>query len=516
MNPRIVWIFFAIFAVTIIALSVSLPLYFLKWKTSTSNGLAAGSGPLIVSEIQVPWFYPYFFTNSTDTNDTTMIQFATDANGQVCVMDTNGYMTSINGSISRTNIKQITVPSNISTFFSKNSTGVAIATVSQLQAQIQMLKNIDMLLPVTSTASNGSFCLSDDRTKLFVLKIDASGAQLPMGNIAPTYDTSQIPNTCFVTGYSNYNITDYIDTQVYNTIFGPVVYGIGNTTGTTRYAGPTPSSNLSNVYFIYRVPVVFMSSLFVGRTTNLTNGALTFNKFIPMDTITDSGVFQPGWSLTTLSEARTVLETNSFYSFDANPTTFYLTLQAKRSELEATSSTAMVATSFEKQSTRTGTDSILKLNTVTGYRENCNIGVYWMVKYTGTTVLTNIPKITDVMNLSVCLGLMGSLSPATDQQIARQPTIDPPTSSTNQETNMTATTNASGEMVFSKPKSKTFIDQYGLYVYIATGVVGSLLLLVAVWYWKIRKPSPAPIAQAPIAPAPIAPAPLAPASQPAA
>jgi len=166
MKPRILWSFFAIFAVTIIALSVLLPLYFLKWKTSTSKGLAAGSGPLIVSEIQVPWFYPYFFTNMTDTNDTTMIQFATDVNGQVCIIDTNGYMISINGSISRSSIKQITIPSNISTFFSKNSSGVALATVSELQARIQALKNIDLLLPVTSTASNGSFCLSDDRTRL--------------------------------------------------------------------------------------------------------------------------------------------------------------------------------------------------------------------------------------------------------------------------------------------------------------------------------------------------------------
>lgn len=502
MNARILWIFFVIFAVTIIALSVLLPLYFLKWKTSTSKGLAAGSGPLIVSEIQVPWFYPYFFTNSTDTNDTTMIQFATDVNGQVGIIDTNGYMTSINGSISRSNIKQITIPSNISTFFSKNSAGVALATVSELQARIQALKNIDLLLPVTSTASNGSFCLSDDRTRLFLIKIDASGAQVPVANVVPTYDTTKIPDTCFVTGYSNYNITDYIDTEPYNTTFGPIVNGIGNTIGTTRYAGPNPNSALSNVYFIYRVPIVFIASLFVGRTTNLTNGALTFNKFIPMETITTSGVFQPGWSLATLNDANTVLETNSYYCYDVNPTTFYLTLQASRSQLEATSSSAMVATSFQKQSTRVGTSSILKLNTFTGYHDNCAAGLYWMVKYTGTATLTDIPKITDVMNLSVCLGLMGSLSPATQQQIAAQPAINPPKSSTNEQTNMTATTNDSGEMVFSKPKSKTFIDQYGLYVYIATGVVGSLLLLVAVWYWKFRMPAAVVSPAVQVSPAP--------------
>uniref|UniRef100_A0A6C0CLZ0 Uncharacterized protein n=1 Tax=viral metagenome TaxID=1070528 RepID=A0A6C0CLZ0_9ZZZZ len=498
MNPRFVWILVSIFAVTIIALSVLLPLYFLKWKASTSKGLAAGSGPLIVSEIQVPWFYPYFFTNSTDTNDTTMIQFATDANGQVGIIDANGYMTSINGAISRTNIKQITTPSNMLTFFSKNSPGVALATVSELQARIRALKSIDLLLPVTNTSSNGSFCLSDDRTRLFLIKIDETGAQVPVANVVPTYDTTKIPNTCFVTGYSNYNITDYIDTQAYNTVFGPVVNGIGNTIG-TRYAGPNPNSLLSNVYFIYRVPFLFMASLFVGRTTNLTNGALTFNKMIPMEIITNSGVFLPNWSLATLTEANTVLETNSYYCYDVNPTTFYITVQAQRNQLEATSNSSMVATSFQKQSTRVGTDSIIKLSTFTGYHENCSIGVYWMVKYTGTTALTDIPKITDVMNLSVSLGLMGSLSPATEQQIASQPEINPPTTSTDQQTNMTATTNASGEMEFSKPKSKTFIDQYGLYLYIATGVVGSILVIALIWYWKLRKPQAGAPVETPVA-----------------
>jgi hypothetical protein len=168
----------------------------------------------------------------------------------------------------------------------------------------------------------------------------------------------------------------------------------------------------------------------------------------------------------------------------------------------------MFATLFTKTSTgTTGTTTVI-LSSAETYAARRFSSEYWLVKYNNnaTAPLTRIPAITDVMDLNVTMGVLGSLSPVTQTPVANPtPPGPPPPTSTNPNTSVTATLQPSGTTVFTGPKGKTFIDQYGLYMYIAVGVIGSLGLLIGVWYWRKHHPPAAPAA--PVAPAPTAPAP---------
>ena len=95
MNLKTYWILFGILAVMLIALSVLLPLYFIKWKDSGSKALAAGtiaSGSPVVVQVKAPWFYPQFFSAVADRLAIT--KFSTNAQGVAFYIDITTPITS--------------------------------------------------------------------------------------------------------------------------------------------------------------------------------------------------------------------------------------------------------------------------------------------------------------------------------------------------------------------------------------------------------------------------------------
>ena len=498
MNLKTNWILFGILAVMLIALSVLLPLYFIKWKDSGSKALAAGtiaSGSPVVVQVKAPWFYPQFF--SAVANRLSITKFSTNAQGVAFYIDITtpitsnggGTMTSVDG-----NGKPFFSYKKISrnpgytsyevTFWSHISNGIAIATLSQINAQLK-----SSVIPVTDTASRGAFYISDDGKQLLVGKIKSDGLLSPLTNIEPTFDVEIIPNTCFVTGFPNYSITDYISTEPFNTTYGPIVNGVGNLVSTAPLIpGMDPSSRLQNSseYFMYRIPLLFNSSLLAGGNT--TDGNIVYYPLISMSTITNAGIFKSGWSLATLTEASAVFTTASFYNFNINPTTntsFDMVLQATANQINSSErGSDMYATMFTKNNTGT---TVISLSPTDVYADRALKSALWLVKYNNnaTSPLTRIPSIIDVMDLNVTMGVLGSLSPVTQTPISTPPPpTNPPPKSQSSTTSVTATLEASGSTVFSLPKSNSFLEQNGLYIYVSIGVVGSLVVLVGIWYWS--------------------------------
>ena len=483
----------------LIALSVLLPLYFIKWKDSGSKALAAGtiaSGSPVVVQVKAPWFYPQFF--SAVANRLSITKFSTNAQGVAFYIDITtpitsnggGTMTSVDGNGKpffsyKTISRNPAYTSYEVTFWLKKSDGIAIATLSQINAQLK-----SSVMSVTDTASRGAFYLSDDGSQLLVGKITSDGTLSPLINIEPTFDITSIPNTCFVTGFPNYSITDYIATEPFKTTYGPIVNGVGNLVSTAPLIpGMDPNSRLQNSseYFLYRVPLLFNSSLLAGGAT--TAGNIVYNPLISMSTITNAGIFKSGWSLATLTEASAMFTTASFYNFNINPTTntsFDMVLQATASQVNSSAiGSSMYATMFTKASTGT---TVISLSPADTYADRTLKSALWLVKYNNnaTSPLTRIPSIIDVMDLNVTMGVLGTISPITQTPVSTPPPppSNPPSTSKSSTTSVTTTLEASGSTVFTLPKSKSFLDQNGLYIYISIGVTGSLGLLVGVWYWR--------------------------------
>lgn len=165
-------------------------------------------------KVKAPWFYPQFF--SAVANRLAITKFSTNAQGVAFYIDITTPITSNEGGTMTSDgngkpffsYKQISRnPAYTSyevTFWSKISDGIAIATLSQINAQLK-----SSFMSVTDTASRGAFYISDDVSQLLVGKITSDGALSPLINIEPTFDITSIPNTCFVTGVPNYSITDY-------------------------------------------------------------------------------------------------------------------------------------------------------------------------------------------------------------------------------------------------------------------------------------------------------------------
>jgi len=498
MQTKLTIILFGIFSVLLIACSILLPLYFLKWKdSSTSKSLAAGLGTPVVVEIQVPWLYAYFFSNPFNTANyisASILPFGTNQQGIAYSIDPIGIMTnSTINATSSSNFNSLSnptypTPSTIQSFFTKQVSG--IATQSQITSYISSLQaSSQSPMQVTSTAGRGSFYLSDDKSKLLVGKITSTGEFVPvLPNISLNYDITRIPDTFFVTGLSTFGITDYVDTQAFNTSYGPVINGVGNlNSSATLFATEDPNSGIrnSNTFFIYRVPLVFNSAFWAQFKSNTTNGLVEpfgYTKSTVNNVVTEfsfsqvvtslATVFKPGWSLATQAEATAAFQTSTFYNFNTNPTlntSFKLVLANNG-----------IVSLFNKNNT--GANVITKNTTPFSYTEFVTASVHWLVK--SVSPLTTMPTISDVMDLNITMGMIGNISPATSSTTPQPAPGNGQLISSNG--SQTAMMTPDG-MVFSTPKSSTFLQKNGLAIYITTGLVVSCAVIVGILYWQSHR-----------------------------
>ena len=491
MNPKTTWILFGIFAVMLI-LSIMLPVYFFKIKKD-SNNVKAGAVLYATFQVELlPAAYQWMFQK-----DDTMIPFSTDSTGKAFdVGATDKKLTSIGGITSDTFV--------LGAIFG-NPVCMFDGFVSVTNAQFLRTNSITR---VTSTQkTKGCFYMSDDNTKIMVGYIDISGNIIAKPNIPSTFDLSKIPTTWLVKAPSTVtSIVNMINQQAYNMFSAASAHGLSSlkagSPGAESITHVQRYGLCSNTYFVVKVPQPFLMGLFHKPDAT---GNIIYKNECSKQSFDALSVFGTGWSLCSKTDADAVLQATTQIGYDVvinevatRPSEFPIVMSIPNANPDEA-----VCRTMRKHSSL--------VNGLLLHDASAGVGdvAYFFVK--SETPRTGFPDVSEIMDVRKLFGGFGTLTLAESNVIPATPTtttttvMTPLVSSTNPNTSVTSTIH---------PKGKTFIDQYGLYMYIAVGVIGSLGLLIGVWYWRKHHPTApdAPAAPAPTpavpAPAPAVPAPM--------
>ena len=493
---NVVLVSFVVVVTLCLIVSVILPLYFLKWKkkesTKSSVGLIMAGAAVLDTVVQlklIDWTYYSLFYNFSS--------FQTDANG---VFKNNGQLArpslnEITNCISLPNYDAGRAIWNPQLFFDKN---IAVATETQI-----LTKGCAYLSDTNLT--RGGFYLSDDGLSIKVgrIKTNADGTHTleKLVSIAPTTDVSKIPNNWFVIGSPSLSIAEYVYSApaFFDSFAGPFVWPIKNFTVSTRF--DTATINMySDIYFLIRIPRTFSQYLFSTSDNPAGLAKVSFD----MAKLIQTNALKTGWSILSITEAQasmsaTTISTNNWY----NPKTcLYDSLDG------------LVKVCEFGLSSKPGVVTILSESASSVWDNGVNN--FWIVK--SATRRTNTPLASDILDLSLTIGNVGTLS-----AVAQVPTIVQSTNNSgvttivNQVTGVTVTqttangivttinqnsgrvsTQKTGDVTLSPEQltaeeppvssNESFYEKNKLYIYEAVSVGSTLVLatITGILLWKMN------------------------------
>ena len=204
-------------------------------------------------------------------------------------------------------------------------------------------------------------------------------------------------------------------------------------------------SRTSSTFFKYVFPAPFSLMFRAGFKTNVLDGSLNFGPILT----TQMNFLKRGWSLATPSEANAALNANSY----------------------------MVGGKTLLSDTNSGQVSTYQLTNgqfVLKYQLPSSPSL--LVK--SSIPLSTIPNVSDIIDLSIVLGRIGNIIPQslTDGIV---PEVLPPSTSTTPK----AITNNTNKNV----KDDHFKE---LVIYISVGLMGTVMIVMATFFWMQRESSP--------------------------
>jgi len=460
---KIAYVSIALILALFLAVSVVLPLYFLKWKKG-KDSVSAGTGIRTIVQLQVipQTFCCAFYTPKQ------ISPFETDSNGVAYTTTATTENLRLTTSVTKTTLMSSTlywivnnqqkIAWNPMQLFDPR---VSVATESQINAM--GVHNL------SKTNSNGSFYLSDDGYSIKVGRIDSNGKLETMPNIPTTTDLTKVPNNWFLVGDSDYGIMDYIWSPPgwAASFSGPFTFTLSNLSST--YIDNTA---FSDIYFLVRVPKQFSMYLFATVTdlAGSSPAASAGEQNFPLKKLTDTNALINGWTILSHTEASSVMTNN---------TTFSTIFKPFKTCLQTTDSLGNSIVQYYQQSSL-ATNPVFVPQLGVGFLNGAQD--FWIVKAPSRQTVVPLPNV--IFDFSV---IMGTLP-------VELPPLSNPIVSSTADGIVTTVNTATGQVTVSKEGTATTtattitkkIDYKSIYIYISVGVAASLILAaVAVFLsWK--------------------------------
>lgn len=477
---KIAYVSIALILALFLAVSVVLPLYFLKWKKDRDS-VSAGTGIRTIVQLQVipQTFCCAFYTPKQ------ISPFETDSNGVAYTTTATTTNLRLTTSVTKTTLTSSTlhwiVNSQSSPWYNtwyidaqqKSAWNpmqlfdprVSVATESQINAM--GVHNL------SKTNSNGSFYLSDDGYSIKVGRIDSNGKLETMPNIPTTTDLTKVPNNWFLVGDSDYGIMDYIWSPPgwAASFSGPFTFTLSNLSSTY-----IDNTTFSDIYFWVRVPKQFSMYLFATATdlAGSSPAASAGEQNFPLKKLTDTNALINGWTILSHAEASLVMTYN---------TTFSTIYKPFKTCLQTTDSSGNSIVQLYQQSSL-ATDPVFVPTLGGGFING--VQDFWIVKAPSRQTVVPLPNA--IFDFSVIMGTLPvELPPLSNPIVSSTDPADGIVTTVNTTTGqVTVSKEGTAATTITKEIDHKSIDYKSIYIYISVGVAASLILAaVAVFLsWK--------------------------------